>query len=572
MLRQLSIKNFVLVDSLTLEFTSGFNVLTGETGAGKSLIVDALYFLLGDRIQADMLRSGEERAVVEALFQVPPGSPALLKLAEWGIGSVQEEVLVKREFTRSSGKTRSFVNGEMATAAMVSELGDWLVDLHGQHEHQAIFNVGRHRRLVDSFGDLAELLDRMAAAHQELSDLLLERTRLGGDSREIARRVDLLKFQVQEIEASGLEGLVEEDLQRRFQAMRHGEKITRYLSEAVQLLDEEGKGGATGLFGTVLSRLQDAAKLDPALEKLQESGALLQENLGQFSIDLSKALEGAGFNEEEFRELSERLDHLNGLKKKYGESVPGILQYLSGIQEELKGLEGRDERLKDLEGAIGKAGERYRSAAAQLSAKRLVAGKELSKRVQASLKELGLPNAHLDVQVTPQEDEGSPVLEKGKGMHLSILGWDKVEFLFSANPGEPLRPLAKTASGGEASRVMLALKTVLAGSDEVPTLIFDEIDTGVGARTAPAVASLLESLSGDKQVICISHLAPIAGLGENHLQVAKGTQKGRTHVAVTRLGGEARIEELAKMLGGEPLSQTSLSHARELYARMRRSK
>jgi DNA repair protein RecN (Recombination protein N) len=572
MLRQLSIKNFVLVDSLALEFTSGFNVLTGETGAGKSLIVDALHFLLGDRIQADMLRSGEERAVVEALFQVPPPSPALSKLTEWGIGAKGGEVLVKREYSLSSGKTRSFVNGEMATAAMISELGDWLVDLHGQHEHQAIFNVGRHRRLVDSFGDLAKLLDRTASAHQEISDLLLERTRLGGDSREIARRVDLLKFQVQEIEASGLEGVVEEDLQRRFQAMRHGEKIARCLSEAAQLLDEEGRGGASGLFGTALSRLQDAAKLDPALEKLQGSGALLQEGLAQFSIDLSKALEDSAFSEEEFGELSERLDHLNGLKKKYGESVPGILGYLSSIQDELKGLEGRDERLKALEGGIDKAGEHYRSASAQLSAKRLVAGKELAKQVQASLKELGLPNAHLDVQVTPQEDEGSPVLEKGKGMHLSPLGWDKVEFLFSANQGEPLRPLAKTASGGEASRVMLALKTVLAGSDEVPTLIFDEIDTGVGARTAPAVASLLERLSGDKQVICISHLAPIAGLGENHLQVSKGTQKGRTHVAVTRLSGEARIEELAKMLGGEPLSQTSLSHARELYARMRRSK
>ena len=569
MLRQLSIKNFAIVESVTMEFGPGFNVLTGETGAGKSLIVDALYFLLGDRINADMLRAGEERAVVEALFQVPLKSSAIKKLSEWGIDASRGEMLVKREFNRSSGKTRSFVNGEMATAAMISELGDWLVDIHGQHEHQAIFNIGRHRQLIDSFGHLEKLLEKTSDTYQTLSELLIEQTRLGGDSREIARRTDLLQFQVQEIEASGLESLNEEELLKKYQLMKHAEKITKYVTEAQRLMDEEGEGGATGLFGTVVSRLMDSAKLDPELEKIVEAAKATQENLNQLSFDLAQKLDSYSFSEAEFEELSDRIDGLNSLKKKYGDSVGEIVKYLGQIREELKNLKGREGRLKSLSSEIEKAAEQYRLASSQLSAKRSQAGADLANQVQTTVKELGLTHAQMGVQLTALEDPVSPVVEKGKRLHLSPTGWDKVEFLFSANPGEPLRPLAKVASGGEASRVMLALKTVLAESDEVPTLIFDEIDTGVGARTAPAVAALLNHLSESKQVLCISHLAPIAGLGENHFQVLKQFEGAKTSVTVKRLKENDRIDELAKMLGGEPISETSRTHAKELYARMR---
>ena len=588
MLRQLSIKNFAIVESISMEFGPGFNVLTGETGAGKSLIVDALYFLLGDRINADMLRAGEERATVEALFQIQikPQNPsassgpaslskinsALEKLAAWGIGVSNGEILVKREFSRSSGKTRSFLNGEMATTAMITELGDWLIDIHGQHEHQAIFNVGRHRQLIDSFGHLEKPLGKTSETYQQLSELLKEQTRLGGDSREIARRTDLLQFQVQEIEASGLESLNEEELLKKYQMMKYSEKITKYLLESQQLLDEEGGGGATGLFGTAVARLMDAAKLDPGLEEVVATARTAQEGLNQLSFDLAKKLDSYSFSEEEFEELSDRIDGLNTLKKKYGDSVAEILRYLEQIREELKSLLGREDRLKALGEEIEKAAEQYRLASVQLSTKRTQVGSELAKQVQEALKELGLTHAVMGVQVTPIEEDQSPVVEKGKRLHLSPLGWDKVEFLFSANPGEPLRPLAKVASGGEASRVMLALKTVLAESDEVPTLIFDEIDTGVGARTAPAVAQLLGHLSQSKQVLCISHLAPIAGLGESHFHVSKSFKEGKTSIWVKQLTESARIEELAKMLGGEPVSETSLEHAKELYVRMRLSK
>ncbi len=569
MLRQLSIKNFAIVESVAMEFGPGFNVLTGETGAGKSLIVDALYFLLGDRITADMLRAGEDRAVVEALFQVPLKSSAIKKLSEWGIDASHGELLVKREFNRSSGKTRSFVNGEMATAAMISELGDWLVDIHGQHEHQAIFNVGRHRQLIDSFGHLEKFLEKTADAYEALSGLLIEQSRLGGDSREIARRTDLLQFQVQEIETSGLESLNEEELLKKYQLMKNAEKITKYVTEAQRLLDEEGDGGATGLFGTVVSRLMDSAKLDPDLEVMVETAKTTQENLNQLSFDIAQKLESYSFSEAEFEELSDRIDGLNSLKKKYGDSVGEIAKYLGQIREELKNLEGREGRLKTLGNEIEKASEQYRLASSQLSANRSQAGADLANQVQNTVKELGLTHAQMGVQLTPLEESESPVIEKGKRLHLSPAGWDKVEFLFSANPGEPLRPLAKVASGGEASRVMLALKTVLAESDEVPTLIFDEIDTGVGARTAPAVAGLLKHLSDSKQVLCISHLAPIAGLGENHFQVHKKVLGAKTSVGVNRLTETDRIDELAKMLGGEPISETSRTHAKELYARMR---
>ncbi len=569
MLRQLSIHNFVIVESVSMEFGEGFNVLTGETGAGKSLIVDALYFLLGDRINADMLRSGEEKAVAEALFSVPTRSPAVKKLAEWGIGAPEGEILIKREFSRSSGKTKSFVNGQMATTAMIAELGDWLLDIHGQHEHQAIFNVGRHRQLIDDFGRLDPLLKKTFEAYLALSQLLEEQTRLGGDSREVARRTDLLRFQVEEIEASGLESLNEEELLEKYQRMKHGEKITKFLTEAQDLLDEEGRGGATGLFGTAAARLMDAAKLDPGLEAMVEAAQSAQEALNQLSFDLAGKLEGYSFSEEEFKELSDRIDGLNTLKKKYGDSVAEILKYLKQGREELRTLLGREGRLRALAGEIEKAAEEYRLAAGQVSTQRSKAGWELTQQVEAALKELGLSHAQMGVQVTPQEEESSPVVEKGKRLHLSPLGWDKVEFLFSANPGEPMRPLAKVASGGEASRVLLALKTVLSESDEVPTLIFDEIDTGVGARTAPAVAQLLSRLAQGKQVLCVSHLAPIAGLGKNHFHVSKSFQDGKTSIQVKQLTDEGRIEELAKMLGGEPVSLTSLEHAKELYVKMR---
>ena len=572
MLRQLSIKNFAIVESVSMEFGPGFNVLTGETGAGKSLIVDALYFLLGDRINADMLRAGEERAVAEALFTVPSQGSAVKKLAEWGISAPNDEILVKREFTRSSGKTRSFLNGEMATTAMITELGDWLIDIHGQHEHQAIFNVGRHRQLVDSFGHLEKLLGETSEAYGHLSELLKEQTRLGGDSREIARRTDLLQFQVQEIEASGLESLNEEELLKKYQMMKYSEKITKYLTESQQLMDEEGDGGATGLFGTAVARLLDAAKLDPGLEELVGTAKTAQEGLNQISFEVAKKLDGYSFSEDEFQELSDRIDALNTLKKKYGDSVAEILKFLEQSREELKNLLGREERLKTLGEEINKAAEQYRVAALQLSAKRAQVGAELAKQVEEALKELGLSHAKMGVQVTPVEEDQSPVVDKGKRLHLSPVGWDKVEFLFSANPGEPLRALAKVASGGEASRVMLALKTVLAESDEVPTLIFDEIDTGVGARTAPAVAQLLSHLSRSKQVLCISHLAPIAGLGDNHFHISKCFTEGKTSTSVNRLTDEGRIDELAKMLGGEPISETSRTHAKELYARMRLSR
>ena len=569
MLRQLSIQNFAIVDSVSMEFGAGFNVLTGETGAGKSLIVDALYFLLGDRINADMLRTGEERAAVEALFEMPSSSPAVQKLSEWGIQAGKGEILVKREFTRSSGKTRSFVNGQMATAAMITELGDWLIDIHGQHEHQAIFNISRHRQLIDHFGGLEGLLTQTAGSYEALAALVAEQASLGGDSREVARRTDLIQFQVQEIEASGLESINEEELLKKYQLMKHAEKISKYVTEAQNFLDEESGGGATGLFGTAVARLLDGAKLDPELDGMVETARTLQDNLNQLSFDVAQRLEAYSFSEDEFQELSDRIDGLNTLKKKYGDSVPEILKYLDQIREELKSLLGREGRLKALGHEIEKAAEDYRQACVQLSAKRSKTGAELAKQVEDTLKELGLTHAQMGVQVTPMEEEQSPVVEKGRKMHLSPLGWDKVEFLFSANPGEPLRSLAKVASGGEASRVMLGLKTVLAGSDQVPTLIFDEIDTGVGARTAPAVANLLTRLSRTNQILCISHLAPIAGLGENHFQVHKTVQNGKTAVTVNRLTESGRIEELAKMLGGEPVSETSRIHAQELYARMR---
>ncbi len=568
MLRQISIKNFAIVDSAALEFGPGFNVMTGETGAGKSLIVDALHFLLGDRIKLDMLRQGEERALVEALFHLPAKHPVLAKIRERGIEVRDGELVVKREFTRSSGKTRSYINGEMATAAMIEELGDQLVDIHGQHEHQAIFNISKHRQLVDDYGHLDSSLPKINDSYQKITALLDEQKNLGGDAAQIERRIDLLSFQVKEIEDSGVLDMNEDEMVQKFQLFKHSEKIVKHLTEAQQSLDSD-EGGAEGLFGSSLSRLRDSAKLDPRLEELVKQGDALQESLSQFSLELANKLEGYAFSDGEYQELSDQIDLLNRMKKKYGATLVEIQNYHRQIAEELKNLSGREGRLAQIASEIQAAAQTYKNLAQALSRQREKVGKDLSAQVEKSLKELGLPHAKLSISVTPVEEAASPIVEKGTAYQLSPLGWDRVEFLFSANPGEPLRPLAKVASGGEASRVMLGLKTVLADSDNIPTLIFDEIDTGVGARTAPSVADLLNRLSQSKQVLCISHLAPIAGLGDWHFQVSKSVEKGLTAVQVSRLTEPERIEELAKMLGGEPISETSRSHAKELYVRMR---
>jgi DNA repair protein RecN (Recombination protein N) len=569
MLARLLIRNFALVESTVLDLKEGFNVLTGETGAGKSMLVDALTFLLGDRMSADSLRTGEDRALVEAIFQLEPGSAAMARLTEWGIPVPGGELLVKREFTRSAGRTRSTVNGEMATAAMVAELGDLLVDIHGQHEHQAIFNVGRHRRLVDAFGHLDPLLERTAARCSALGALLEERSRLGGDAKDIARRADLLAFQRNELEAAGVEGLDEEGLKREYLRLKNAEKTAGLLSGAAALLNpDEGEEGVSGRAGKAAGLLSEAARTDPGLEALAVELRELQSSAARISSEMVRRAEGCVFDEERFREVAQRMDLLNTLKKKYGNTLEEVRRYLRDVRQELATLSRREERLKELGREVSAASDAYAREAAALSGAREKAGNRLSAEVQTVLRDLGLPDARLAASVAPQEEAGSPVERDGVPMALSEQGWDRVEFTFSANPGEPLRPLQKTASGGEASRVMLALKAVLAGSDETPTLIFDEIDTGVGGRTAPAVGALLERLANGKQVVCISHLAPIASRGESHLRVVKTQAGSRTMVGIERLEGKSRLEELARMMSGD-VSETSLRHAREMYEKVR---
>ena len=571
MLIRLSIRHFALVESADIDFGTGFNVLTGETGAGKSMLVDALAFLLGDRMSADSLREGEERASVSALFQVPSGSPAPALLEAWGIPSPGGEILVKREYVRSSGKTRSTLNGETATASIMTELDDLLVDIHGQHEHQAIFNVGRHRLLVDACGRLDDLKDRTTRASARLGSIGEEKSRLGGDARDIARRTDLLRFQRNELEAAGVAQLDEEGLKREYLRLKNAGKLAGLLAEASAALDPEEGEGAASRVGQAAARLAEAARLDDSLEPLADTLRTLQASIAQISSDLNRRAGDYDFDGDRFREVEGRMDLLNTLKRKYGETLEEVRRYLENVTQELDSLSRREGRLKELEDEERKAADDYALAAGELSAARSKAGKILSDSVAGILKGLGLPHARLDVAVTPLEEEQSPVVWKGAPRVVGAQGWDRVEFTFAANPGEPLRPLQKTASGGEASRVMLALKTVLAGNDVTPTLIFDEIDTGVGGRTAPAVGELLERLASSKQVICISHLAPIAIRGATHLSVVKNASGNRTTVGVERLEGKTRLEELARMLSGEA-TETSLKHAREMVEKVRQGR
>ncbi len=552
MLSDLNIKNFAIIDALHVPFQPGLTILTGETGAGKSIIIDAVNLILGGRASADIIRTGADDATVEALFDLS-GEPGLTaRLTELGV-ECDGELLVKRVVSRA-GKNRVFVGGGLSTIGTLSEIARELINIYGQHESQTLLKTENHLLLLDGFAGITGERQAFATLYAGYRAVEEEIKRLEEGEQDAARQLDLLTYQSGEIGRAALAPGEEEELERERQLLAHGEKLLATSQGAFELL-YGSDDSILGQLRRVTAGVAEIAAIDGALAPLADAlhSAAIQLEDGALTLrDYAARVEA---DPQRLQAVDDRLDLVGRLKKKYGGSIGEILQYKERIDRELAGLTGRGESRDELEERLTELGERLRTAGARLSAQRREAATALSTAMEQELRELAMSHARFQVAFEKLDEPRS-------------VGYERAEFLFSPNPGEAPRPLARVASGGELSRLMLALKQVHPESD-VPTLVFDEVDTGIGGATSALVGKKLKRVAREQQVLCITHLPQVAACADHHLRVEKLVADGRTSTAVTILDEEARVAEIARMLGGEKITDTTLEHARELIGQSR---
>lgn len=549
MLSLLRIRDFALIEELSIEFGEGLNILTGETGAGKSIIINALGLVLGEKACPEDVRSDTARAVVEAVFETGRG-----------------ELLIRREIA-PSGRGKCFANEKMVLRSRLKEIGEGLVDIHGQHTHQSLLHLANHLDLLDGLGKLMPLRQEADQTFEEYLHLKRELGNLEEEFKERERKIDLLRFQIKEIEMAGLEIGEEERLLCERTLLRNAESLFHCSNEAYKVLDEdepEVVSVRTGL-GSILNSLRRLSQIDSKTKPFLDSVEEVLVTLEDTSFELRNYRDGIEFSQESLFAVEERLDTLARIKRKYGGGIKEAFARLDSLKHELSRMEHSQERIDELAAEIEEVAGRLIKKSLLLSGKRKKVAKRLEKGVEEELAHLGMKNTRFKVDIRKKE-AGERVGEED--LMVDSKGCDEVEFLISPNPGERLKPLAKIASGGELSRIMLAMKGILAGVDEIPVLIFDEIDVGIGGATARVVGERLSSLSKSHQVICITHLPQIASLADIHFRVEKSTIEGRTTTLIKSLNQEERIEEIARMFGGEKVSETSLKQAREMLKRI----
>ncbi len=565
MLVELRIKNFAIINSLTLEFDPGLVILTGETGAGKSIIMGALDMLLGQRVDMSTLRKGSEFASVEAVFRIPENvRDPVIKLLK------QEELLDGTEFltlTRELRKDKrniARVNGHRTNAAVLVELGQYLVDIHGQSEHLSLMRVNQHLELLDRFSGTTGQLNDYQKVYQQLKEIQNTLARLRQSDLEADQKKELLSFQVEEIGlAAPLEGEQEPLIELRNRLV-NAEKLADLGQNILILLDDAPSHQPTvmDLVGQIVSSMEVLSKTDPALENQNQRTAELSDGLFELGNGLRSYLDTLEFDANELEKTQDRLVLLHELKRKYGETIPDILNYMEDARQQLEEITGRSTRIGELEEIEGSQLLELGILGQKLTQGRKAGAQRLASELEKQLDDLKMAGSRFEVSfVETESDSGVPV-EDGKRLEFYPDGLEKVEFLIETNPGEGLKALAKTASGGETARLMLAIKNVLAKADHISTLVFDEIDQGIGGRIGAVVGEKLYRLTPEHQVICITHLPQLAGFGQQHFQVLKGMADGRTSIRVQEINGEERVKELATMLGGP--SEKNLESAREL--------
>ena len=558
MLTTLRIKNLALVQDLTLELEPGYNVITGETGAGKSILIGALNLALGERADRTLIRSGSDGCAVEAVFDISRlRAPLKSFLEENGLEPCEDHQLVlKRAFT-SAGTNRQFINGSPTTLNILAAVGEWLVDIHGPHEHQSLLHPARQLAILDAFGSLdsereafGELVRRRAALEAEKAALIV-------DEKTYAQQLDLLGFQVQEITAARLQPEEEAQVEQDYRRASNAARLVQLSQAALDLLSENETSLLTqaGIIGRTLQELQ---RVDPAAASLLTLHEQAVGGLRELQAELSHYSDKADVDPARLQQLEERLDLIHSLKRKYGATVAEVIAFGEDARRKLQSLEQREAELGRINAELEKLeGELWRVGQA-LSTKRRKVIPLLSKSVSKQLADLGFKQSRLDITLTTLDQAAFTQ----HASRTTLQGFDTVEFQFAPNPGEPVHPLRAIASSGELARVMLALKTVLAAEDQIPVLVFDEVDANVGGETANAVGEKMQQIAQKRQVLCITHLPQVAAPASAHFVATKHLQAGRTVSEITRLDQKVRVTELARMLGGQ--TEAARKHAEAL--------
>lgn len=554
MLEHLHIRNVALIKESEISFGDGLNILTGETGAGKSMIIDSLQFALGGRAGKDFLRHGEKQAVVEALFSVQ--SQALTeKLAENGIAPEEDGTLLITRTLSEAGKSVCRINGSTVTVGMLKEIAEDMIDIYGQHEHQSLLNPVKHIRLLDRFcgAGFGEAMEEYKNSRQRLKDLEKQLAILIGDESQREQRMDMLLFQKEEIEAAELREGEEDALLEQKKRLSSMERLIRLTGESITLLydGDDRAPSACDRLGDALAKLQEAAEYDAALSPLADALADGYAAVEDCARELKREAEKQEADPEELERIEERLQLFYKLKRKYGGSIEAVLEFYEKAVQELEFLSNSSEKAAELSAKKAEEEKRLSALAETLTARRRATAEQVEEQIETALHDMEMKHARFHIQIEEKADWGAD-------------GKDKVEFLISANAGEPLKPLAKIASGGEMSRVMLALKTVLVDADEIGTFIFDEIDTGVSGRTARRVGEKMRFLGGKRQLLCITHLPQIAAMADKHFLIEKESDAGETVTRVTALDEEGAVREVARLMND--VTETTLAAARELLA------
>jgi len=561
MLLDLRIKNFVIIDSLSVSFNQGLNILSGETGAGKSILIDALSGVLGEKMSVDMIRTGFDRASLEAVFDISSLAELKTILDESGIETEDDTLIIHRELF-ANGKGRCYANSIQIPIAKLKEISENLIDIHGQNEHQNIINIARHRELLDSFGSLNNEVNSVKTIHEKLTSIRNKINSFQIDEKEKARRIEFNTFSVKEIESSNLKIGEDEELKTESNLLANAEKLFTEINSTADLIS--GENGVLRNLKKAESSLCKIADIDPNISSILDT---IRESL--YSLEDSTSIlrdykNSIDFSPARVNQVEERLNHIHALKKKYGDSIQEILQYAEKAKNELETINSSEEQLEQLKDQEKNTVKEAKELALDLSEKRKSAAKKLEDLVIKELNDLGMSGTIFKISIKREISPDGDIDTGDKKYILYPHGLDRIEFLLSANEGEDLKQLRKVASGGEMSRIMLALKNVIQSADIVDTLIFDEVDAGISGKTAEIVGRKLKNLSKRRQVLLITHLPQIAAMSDSHYLVQKGKNDGRVTTIVKNLNEKEKIREVARMLAGAEITDISIKHAEEL--------
>jgi len=554
MLNHIHIWNFAIVEKLDLSLDNGLTVLTGETGAGKSILLNALGLALGDRADSDVVRHGADKAEVSVSFDTRqnPAAEAWLKAHEL---ESADECIIRRTIS-VKGPSKAFINGKPSPVAMLRELGEMLVDLHGQHEHQSLLKRENQGQLVDSFADNGNLLKQVAEAYKLWQSLQTEFKRLSQAKSDRDSRLDLLRYQVQELEALGLSVGETEKLEQEHKRLSNASQLLDTTERLLQQLTESEDYAVSQILSRCQTDLQGLQAMDPALKGVADMLDSAAIQINEATSELRHYLSDLELDPQHLAQVEQRLTDLHNLSRKHRVEPEDLITLLPDLQTELKELEEADVRIEQIEADIKQAEQAYRELAGKLTVQRQKAAKHLSTHISDAMQELSMSGGQFDVRLEPLPDNAP-----------SANGLERSEFLVSANPGQPLKPLTKVASGGEISRISLAIQVCTTQAALIPTLVFDEVDVGIGGRVAEIVGQRLRKLAETRQVLCVTHLPQVAALGHHHLQVSKRVDGNLTITQIQPLQNEQRVDELARMLGGLEITEQTLSHAREMIER-----